>query len=472
MKISTHIKDGKATLTRGTANEKDVAQKRHASSYPSSSASSSVSSPLSSPPSSSASVGVSSQLSSPPSSSASVGVSPQYRAPIKHNMHRRKTGHDYSRPGAYLITVETTDRQRLLGTLQGDSPNTAQIAPTTLGETVIAEFRAIERKVQESAGCQVQVLQYQLMPDHFHGILYIREQLPQGWHLGKIIGAWKGACSRAYWEASSSSALSSVSSQLSSPPSSSALSSVSSPLSSPPPSSDSSSVSSPLSSPPSSSASVGVSPQERSPLFSAGYNDRPLTAPGQLQGWISYLRDNPRRLWLKHHYPDRLRKVYNFTIGDSQTRYTAVGNTFLLKYPERQQVRCHRNLTEEQIHNEVNHYLHIARTGVVLVSPFISPAEKAVYEACYKEQLPMVRLVKRALDGKFVYPQGRDFDACAQGFLVVLAPFATGSENAADLRISRTQCLTLNDCAAELASSVSRRISDEYNGYVPQQISP
>ena len=424
MKISTHIKDGKATLTRGTANEKDVAQKRHASSYP--------------------------------SSSASVGVRSQYRAPIKHNMHRRKTGHDYSRPGAYLITVETTDRQRLLGTLQGDSSNTAQIAPTTLGETVIAEFRAIERKVQESAGCQVQVLQYQLMPDHFHGILYIREQLPQGWHLGKIIGAWKGACSRAYWEASPSSASSSVSSQLSSPPSSSALSS----------------VSSPLSSPPSSSASVGVSPQERSPLFSAGYNDRPLTAPGQLQGWISYLRDNPRRLWLKHHYPDRLRKVYNFTIGDSQTRYTAVGNTFLLKYPERQQVRCHRNLTEEQIHNEVNHYLHIARRGVVLVSPFISPAEKAVYEACYKEQLPMVRLVKRALDGKFVYPQGRDFDACAQGFLVVLAPFATGSENAADLRISRTQCLTLNECAAELASSVSRRISDEYNGYVPQQISP
>lgn len=408
MKISTHIKDGKATLTRGTANEKDVVQKRHASSYPSSSAS----------------VGVSSPLSSPPSSLAPVGVSPQYRAPIKHNMHRRKTGHDYSRPGAYLITVETTDRQRLLGTLQGDSPNTAQIAPTTLGETVIAEFRAIERKVQESAGCQVQVLQYQLMPDHFHGILYIREQLPQGWHLGKIIGAWKGACSRAYWEASPSS------------------------------------------------ASSSVSPQERSPLFSAGYNDRPLTAPGQLQGWISYLRDNPRRLWLKHHYPDRLRKVYNFTIGDSQTRYTAVGNTFLLKYPERQQVRCHRNLTEEQIHNEVNHYLHIARRGVVLVSPFISPAEKAVYEACYKEQLPMVRLVKRALDGKFVYPQGRDFDACAQGFLVVLAPFTTGSENAADLRISRTQCLTLNDCAAELASSVSRRISDEYNGYVPQQISP
>ena len=81
----------------------------------------------------------------------------------------------------------------------------------------------------------------------------------------------------------------------------------------------------------------------------------------------------------------------------------------------------------------------------------------------------MVRLVKRALDGKFIYPQGRDFDACVQGFLVVLAPFATGSEDAADLRILRTQCLTLNDCAAELASSASRHVSDEYNGYVPKQ---
>jgi hypothetical protein len=261
------------------------------------------------------------------------------------------------------------------------------------------------------------------MPDHFHGILYIREQLPQGWHLGKIIGAWKGACSRAYWEASSSSA--------------------------------SSSVSSPLSSPPSSSASVGVSPQERSPLFSAGYNDRPLTAPGQLQGWISYLRDNPRRLWLKHHYPDRLRKVYNFTIGDSQTRYTAVGNTFLLKYPERQQVRCHRNLTEEQIHNEVNHYLHIARTGVVLVSPFISPAEKAVYEACYKEKLRMIRIVNRGLDGQFIYPSGRDLKGCSDGFLLILAPYTDYSPETAATRISRSQCLDMNAYAADLSTIIA-----------------
>ena len=80
----------------------------------------------------------------------------------------------------------------------------------------------------------------------------------------------------------------------------------------------------------------------------------------------------------------------------------------------------------------------------------------------------MIRIVKRALDGKFVYPQGRDFDACVQGFLLVLSPYTTGSKDASETTISRNQCLSLNDYAADLASSPARRVSDEYHGYVPR----
>ncbi|MBQ7192726.1 MAG: hypothetical protein IJS00_07670 [Paludibacteraceae bacterium] len=44
-------------------------------------------------------------------SSAAAGISPQskssFRAPIKHNRLRRKTGHDYTAPCVYLITVVT-----------------------------------------------------------------------------------------------------------------------------------------------------------------------------------------------------------------------------------------------------------------------------------------------------------------------------------------------------------------------------
>ena len=138
--------------------------------------------------------------------------------------------------------------------------------------------------------------------------------------------------------------------------------------------------------------------------------------------------------------------------GKKGHKYTAVGNTFLVTYPERVQVRCHRNLTEEQIHAEVAKYLKEARRGTVLISPFISPAEKAVYDVCYKEKLAMIHIVNRGLDGKFVYPSGRDLVGCSDGFLLVLAPYADYSAETAAARITRAQCLDMNDYAADLAN--------------------
>jgi hypothetical protein len=195
-----------------------------------------------------------------------------------------------------------------------------------------------------------------------------------------------------------------------------------------------------------------LSAENRTPLFSRGFNDRILFRRGQLKTWVAYLDDNPRRLWLKWHFPDRLRKVYDFTAGTKGHRYTAVGNTFLVTYPERLQVRCHRNLTEEQIQQEVEKYLREAHRGTVLVSPFISPAEKAVFEACYRERLPMIHIVNRGLDGKFNYPSGRDLSGCSDGFLLVLAPYADYSAETAAARITRAQCLDMNAYAADLAT--------------------
>ena len=197
-------------------------------------------------------------------------------------------------------------------------------------------------------------------------------------------------------------------------------------------------------------------------LFNAGYNDRVLNQQGQLEGWIEYLRDNPRRLWLKSHNPQRLGKVYDFTAGKQEHRYTAVGETFLVKYPERVQVRCHRNLSPEEIQKEVDYYLGLARRGVVMVSPFISPAEKAVYEACYKEKLKMIRIVNRGLDNQFVYPSGRDLQGCSEGFMLVLAPYLEHSDETRAVRISRATCLDMNGYAEDLATfTLSREAENE-----------
>lgn len=46
----------------------------------------------------------------------------------------------------------------------------------------------------------VDVWQVCLMPDHIHMIVRISRPLPQGKHLGIIIGAFKGGVSRAWWQ--------------------------------------------------------------------------------------------------------------------------------------------------------------------------------------------------------------------------------------------------------------------------------
>jgi len=334
------------------------------------------------------------------------------KAPVKHNRLRRMEKHDYTSSCIYLITVTTEGRQRLLGTLVGDSAATAAIEPTPLGAYVAEAFRQTAVETTKKTGCRVQVLHYQIMPDHFHGILYVRDTLPADYTLGKIVAAWKSACTHALWASPSFSAR-----HLSAE-----------------------------------HKTKDFSSEHRAALFSRGFNDRILFRRGQLKTWVAYLDDNPRRLWLKWHFPDRLRKVYDFTAGTKGHRYTAVGNTFLVTYPERLQVRCHRNLTEEQIQQEVEKYLREAHRGTVLVSPFISPAEKAVFEACYRERLPMIHIVNRGLDGKFNYPSGRDLSGCSDGFLLVLAPYADYSAETAAARITRAQCLDMNAYAADLAT--------------------
>lgn len=334
------------------------------------------------------------------------------KTPVNHNRLQRKEGHDYASACIYLITVTTMDRKRLLGTLVGGSPDEANAEPTPLGQYVAQAFRTMAAETTQKTGSRVQVLHYKIMPDHFHGILYIKDPLPKGWSLGRLIAVWKSDCSHEYWRENAE-----------------------------------------LKSHERNEEKRNEEKSESAaPLFSPGFNDKILFHKGQKEAWISYLDDNPRRLWLKVHYPDRLKKVYDFRVGKQGHSYTAVGNTFLVKYPERMQVRCHRNLTDEQIHAEVEHYMRIARSGAVLVSPFISPAEKAVYEACYKEKLPMIHIVNRGLDGKFIYPSGRDLTGCTDGFMLVLAPYADYSKETAAARITRSQCLDMNGYASDIAS--------------------
>ena len=75
--------------------------------------------------------------------------------------------HDYTSACIYLITVTTEGRKRILGSLVGDSASTAAIEPTTLGSYVAEAFRKTAAEATKKTGCRIQVLHYQILPDHF-----------------------------------------------------------------------------------------------------------------------------------------------------------------------------------------------------------------------------------------------------------------------------------------------------------------
>lgn len=176
-------------------------------------------------------------------------------------------------------------------------------------------------------------------------------------------------------------------------------------------------------------------------MWEDGYNDLILDRDGQLQRMKAYILDNPRRLAIKRNHADLFQVQRNIKVGEYT--FAALGNVFLLDAPCLLQVQCSRKLTPLQINATVQRFLSLAQDGAVLVSPSISPGEKAVMKAAFEHGFPVVVLQENGF-APLAKPGGRRFDACAQGRLLMLAPW----EHHNDRRvIKRSQCLDLNEMA-------------------------
>lgn len=162
---------------------------------------------------------------------------------------------------------------------------------------------------------------------------------------------------------------------------------------------------------------------------------------------VRYLHDNPRRLWLKRHHPEFFTVQHEVRIGN--TRVAVAGNRFLLDYPIKVAVQCSRSInSEEAIAREVSRYLALARDGAMLVSACISPCEKAVMRAAFDAGVKEIVLLENGFSPMWK-PGGKQFDACARGQLLFVAPWSYHSERKT---ITRTQCLQLNELAKEIAT--------------------
>ena len=182
-------------------------------------------------------------------------------------------------------------------------------------------------------------------------------------------------------------------------------------------------------------------------LWEVGYQDTILSRRGQLDVMKAYLHDNPYRLWVKRHRPEFFVQQHGVQIGEDAV--TIAGNRFLLGHPDKALVVCSRSLSERDIDERVDYFMRRVLEGAVLVSACISPGEKAVMRAAYEHGARMIVLLENGFS-QYWKPGGRQFDACAGGRLLLVAPWPHHNERRV---ITREQCLLLNDLARNIVLS-------------------
>lgn len=357
-----------------------------------------------------------------------------WRYETEHSMTRRMVAHDYHSRCIYMLTLTLQDRHTpLLGSLEwapsvpslpafpsslpGACPaptlgspsaapgspsaapgsvrcsSAAAFRPSPLGEQVANEWHNLSQ-----AYPQLQILRLQLMPDHLHVVLFVRERLPK--HLGKLIGIVKNNCNKHYWQHLTS--LGRLGPK-----------------------------------------GTGTPP----PLFSENFQDTILTHEGQLESMIRYVADNPYRALVKRENPDLFKVVSELEVDG--VRCAAIGNRWLLQRGVRLQVRCHNNATPANLRliaRQRAYFLERGEKGGVVVSPCISPGEKEIARAALEANHPLIVILENGFPPLYK-PPGKYFEACAKGLLLMLAPWPYHMERRT---ITRSQCLALNAIAQSI----------------------
>ena len=159
----------------------------------------------------------------------------------------------------------------------------------------------------------------------------------------------------------------------------------------------------------------------------------------------AYIADNPYRLAMKRAHPDLLRVRTDIDICGRKC--SAVGNLSLLQARQILQVRFSRSIDASLLAQEQKKLLDAARNGAVLVSPSISPGEKATMRAAFDAHLPLIVLMDNGLD-PLAKPSGHRFEATAEGRLLLLSPFPHRNDKSP---VTRVQCNQLNALAWDIA---------------------
>ena len=338
-----------------------------------------------------------------------------WRYPVDSNRHHRENGWDYCGHAIYHITLVVAERQHLFGELIGigSSADTAQIELNSFGLQVHRLLRDTPKYYQQK-GYALKMLAFKIMPDHLHFVIQVLDRLPKP--IGTVVRGFKSACTslfkRTYFSGDDTAEMHNHTATI----------------------------------PPVILHFVRIfadtgSIWEKTP---AGYHERILHAQGQLHNMISYVKDNPRRLWLKKKRPEYFAVQRNLQWNGHC--FSAVGNLWLLdSHLCAVHVRSH--FTENDARNYMNDCIIAARKGAVLVGAFISQKEKKVFEVAINEGLSVVYLLPYGIS-EYYKPIGNLMEPCAQGKMLFLTE--ASAETSPRKSITREECNHLNAIAEEL----------------------
>ena len=297
--------------------------------------------------------------------------------------NKRMFIHDYTRVGFYMITILTAGRSPLFGVCRDD-----RVDLSPIGEVVERRWREIPSHRPEIEASTLVV-----MPDHLHGIIYVKEKLSKP--VGDTIRGFKSG----------------VTSEL--------------------------------------RKTFGDSHLE---IWEESYHDRIIMNSKTLSEERRYINDNPRRYCMRKAHPTLFSKATRLESArlPSGMEWFGFGNLFLLEKPELISVRISRSASEDEVGILKSQVADRVSRGTVMVSAFISRGEKEISTMVIERDYGSLILLKPDGFPPLYKPSRLYFDLCAKGRLLVLSPFAyTGHRQ----NLTREHCLLMNGWVREICGN-------------------
>ena len=336
------------------------------------------------------------------------------RRPVDPMRHHRENGWDYKGRAIYHFTLPVEERFPLFGTLEGERAETAFVRLNPFGRCVcqmlcgLAQFYA-------GKGFALKVLAQKVMPDHVHLVIQVLEPLPQS--IGAVVRGFKSGCTKAYKDMYGSGENAAGVHGNGEENTAGVHGNDDG---------DGTVKNSKGADAPVHFARIFArrgSIWEQNPAY---YHERILHAPGQLRRMIDYVKDNPRRLWIKIHNPELFR-LHRRTEAAGLS-FTSMGNHFLLDWPDKQVVEMSRSATNDEVQERLRKVLAAAHNGTVTYTAAISKGEQIIARTLREQGYPLVVLLNDGFpkEGspheRYYKPGGVYFEACSKGQLLLLEP--------------------------------------------------